>query len=75
LREVVTEIEQEQGGWFGERGAEALQAYVDGGMEPIKFSPDDAEWYINLAYESKWANLKEKVDPDTYAKLRQLLQQ
>ncbi len=43
------------------------------GMELIKFSPEDAKWYVDTANEAKWAEVKTKVSPESYAKLREML--
>jgi len=42
------------------------------GMEFIKLSPEDAEWFVNTCNETKWEEVK-KAAPDSYAKLRKFL--
>jgi len=43
------------------------------GMQFIKFSPADAKYFIDLAYSTSWEVAKEKVSPEMYARLQQLL--
>jgi len=42
------------------------------GVKMIKFSPEDAEWYLNTAKEAKWAELK-KLIPGHYSQFRKML--
>ena len=43
------------------------------GVQFIKFSPADAKYFIDLAYSTSWEVAKEKVSPEMYARLQQLL--
>ena len=49
----------------------AWQTFVDAGIEVIEFSPADAEWFVNLYYESSWDDLIERTG-ETSSKLREL---
>ena len=45
---------------------------ADAGMEFIKFSPADADWFIRTAYRSRWDKMEESK-PEIAPKLRPLL--
>jgi TRAP-type C4-dicarboxylate transport system substrate-binding protein len=42
------------------------------GLQPIKFSPEDAKWYINAAYKGAW-DYQQKRFPEITPKLKELL--
>jgi hypothetical protein len=42
------------------------------GMKVIKFSPEDTQWYIDLAYKEGWDDVIRR-SPDIGPKLKQLL--
>jgi TRAP-type C4-dicarboxylate transport system substrate-binding protein len=48
------------------------QIFQKAGTEFIKFSPSDAEWYINTIYDSMWKDFLEKL-PETGPKLKKML--
>jgi TRAP-type C4-dicarboxylate transport system substrate-binding protein len=48
------------------------KAYLDAGMEFIKFSPADAKRYVQTAYEAEWEYLK-KTYPDVGPKLADMM--
>jgi TRAP-type C4-dicarboxylate transport system substrate-binding protein len=73
IKQVALEIEQEQETYFAEREATARKKMIDSGVKFIKFSQNDAAWYLDKAYGSKWAELQKKLDADSYTKIRQLL--
>jgi TRAP-type transport system periplasmic protein len=52
--------------------AKARQTFREGGVQFIKFSPDDAEWYINSIYDAMW-NAWIKQMPQTVPEFRKLL--
>jgi len=54
------------------KGKEARQSFIDGGSEPITFSPADAKWYRDLAYSAMTDDIKAAVDPATLAKIIEL---
>jgi TRAP-type C4-dicarboxylate transport system substrate-binding protein len=51
---------------------EERQKMIDKGVKMTTFSPEDAKWYVNLADETKWNELK-KDAPDSYVTLRDML--
>ena len=72
LLDVHHEVEAE---WLPKKELlypEAYQKMRDAGMEFIKFSPEDAEYYTNLAYEALWDELMEKY-PDMTPKFRDIM--
>ena len=52
--------------------ARCRQGGLDAGMEYITFSPEDAEWYVQSAYDYAWDQLEIKF-PEDAAKLREYL--
>lgn len=52
--------------------AEERQKMIDKGVKMTTFSPEDARWYVNLANESKWEELKREA-PDLYQPLKAML--
>jgi TRAP-type C4-dicarboxylate transport system substrate-binding protein len=44
----------------------------DQGLTFIKFSPEDAQWYLDMSKEAKWEEVK-KAAPGSYDKLRSML--
>lgn len=51
---------------------EERQAMIAKGVKMTTFSAEDAKWYVNLADESKWDELK-KDSPDSYATLKAMV--
>ncbi len=50
----------------------ARQILKDGGVEFIKFTPEDAKWYLDTAYAAGWEQ-QMKVNPVDAAKAKELL--
>jgi TRAP-type C4-dicarboxylate transport system substrate-binding protein len=73
LATVTKEVEAEQ--YVTQRDQEAghLKKIAEAGMKPITFSAEDANWYVRLAYDSKWAEAKDKLTPQDYDASRKLL--
>lgn len=59
--------------WHDGRVRESRQKMLDEGMEAIKFSPDVAKRYLDLAYDVSWDLLEEEIGPELTVKLRGLL--
>jgi len=57
---------------FVELGDKELQAMQAKGMKFIKFSPEDTQWYVDLAYKAGWDEVIKK-NADLGPKLRKLL--
>jgi TRAP-type C4-dicarboxylate transport system substrate-binding protein len=75
IEQVMIEIEKEQAAFFADAGKKARKIVLDAGGGFIKFSPSDAKWYIDRAYDSKWKALRKTLDAETYAKIRKLLRE
>jgi len=67
------EMEPQFGAFQREQIEKARKFALDKGVEFIKFSTEDEKWYLNTSYESFWRDIKAKVDPETYTKLRGFL--
>lgn len=57
---------------FEELGDKEYKAMQAKGMKVIKFSPEDTNWYIDLAYKAGWDEVFKKA-PEIGPKLRKLL--
>jgi TRAP-type transport system periplasmic protein len=42
------------------------------GVKKIKFSPDEAQKYVSMAYQARWDELSEKVPADVVARLKKM---
>jgi len=73
INQVQYELEPELLDYYAELTAEARKTFLDSGVEFIKFSPEDEEWFLNLAYEAAWKEVETKVSPESYSKLREIL--
>lgn len=67
---VMVEIEPEAADYIDELTAKDWQTILDAGTKKYKFSPADAKWYVDLAYESYWTLVKDNVSPSEYEELR-----
>lgn len=73
ITDITVEFDSEVPAYNVEREEQARQMLLDGGMEFIKFSPEDAERYVDLAYNAQWGEIEKAVTPENYAKLKELL--
>jgi TRAP-type C4-dicarboxylate transport system substrate-binding protein len=39
------------------------QRMIDAGMAPLKWSPEDVEWFAKTAFDASWADTKAKIKP------------
>jgi len=51
---------------FGRDQAAARQKMIDEGMVPVKFSPDDAKWYRDLAFSSFREGVRGLMSPELF---------
>jgi len=58
--------------FFGEKLVIERKSLMDQGAEFIKFSPEDAKWYVEMSKETKWEEVKKKA-PNSYDKLKKML--
>lgn len=73
LLDIVAEVEAQEIDMYAEFDADEQKKMRASGMEFIEFSQKDAQWYTDLAYETKWAKLKPQTSPEMYSRLRQML--
>ncbi len=71
LMDVVIELEPEQRDRDATLDEEWIQALFDAGMEPIEFSPADAKWFTDTAYDSMWEKIL-RVHPVRGPRLKEL---
>ncbi len=71
--QVTREIEEKR--WKEMRAQDVIyfKQFKEYGLEPITFSEEDAKWYLDTAYESKWADAKKRLKKEDYDTLRSLL--
>ncbi len=68
--EAAAKTERELAVHFAEITKEERQKMLDAGMEFVKFSPADAEWYVETAYRAKWAEIL-KTSPEYGPRLKE----
>jgi len=77
LQTLITEefirYENELPAYWDKKFKKERAVYEKQGMKFIKFSPEDAEWYIKTAADAKWEELKKACSPESYRKLREML--
>jgi TRAP-type C4-dicarboxylate transport system substrate-binding protein len=71
IMDIQIEIEGEMEEYFDKLLGDQMQLCLDAGMELIKFSPEDAKYYRDLAYETEWEVNLEKY-PEIAAKMQEL---
>jgi len=72
LARTAREIEPEMMA-YGEKYTKLkLEKAFAAGVKPIVFSPADAKWYLDTAYEAGWAEVQKKC-PQSYEKLKKML--
>jgi TRAP-type C4-dicarboxylate transport system substrate-binding protein len=72
LKEATIKAETKIKAWQDKLKAKQRQLLTDKGVKFIKFSPEDAAWYVKSAYDSAW-EVQQKRFPDVTPKLRELL--
>ena len=72
MRDVIIEAENEIADVYDGFMANDLQTAVDAGVEVIKFSPEDLEWYLNTGYDGGWGKIFERY-PELGPKFKELL--
>jgi len=76
LQELLQKVSFETEMWTFEQisreNAEQRRRAKEAGVEFFKFSEADGEAFVKLAYNAKWEDLKQKVSPENYARLRRL---
>ena len=70
LLETRLELESVWREMYNEEEAFERQRLIDAGMEFYQFSPEDAEWFVNTAFETEWA-FREENWPEVSAKFKE----
>ncbi len=73
MTNVMIELEPEISTFWAENERKAGEELIARGMSPIIFSPEDTKRFRDIGYDGQWAVVKEKVSPEMYTKLRELL--
>ena len=71
--DIIIELEREWGDFFAETGQKGKAKIIEEGVEPIKFSAEDAKWYIDHINEAGWQEVQAVVSPETIARLKEFL--
>lgn len=72
LKEASIKAETQIKAWQDKILADQRKLLADRGVKFIKFSPEDAAWYLKAAYDGAW-EIQQKRFPDVTPKLRELL--
>lgn len=74
VMDIVLEIEAKSAEYFAGIEEKALREIIDDyGVKQISFSPDEAERYVDTAFDASWDKLSEDLDQATISKLRELM--
>jgi TRAP-type C4-dicarboxylate transport system substrate-binding protein len=72
LKGTLLKMAPELGRANNEDELKSRQIFRDAGTQFVKFSPADADWYINTIYDSMWKSFLKKI-PETGPELRKIL--
>jgi len=72
VMEAQMQVERDYPAIYAQYEANERQKLMEAGMEPLTFSPADAEWYVKTAYEAAWAKEIEK-HPEISPELKEWL--
>ncbi len=73
MSEVAIELEPEAEAFLMNEEEKIRQTFLSAGMQLVKFSPEDEEEYLNMAYEARWDRLEGQIGPELTATLREML--
>jgi len=74
ITEAMIEVEKDVTLFFDKEERDAYDEIVKGGVKPVKFSPPEAEKFLNTVYGAFWGAAKGRMSAESYDKLRELLQ-
>ncbi|MFC2003516.1 TRAP transporter substrate-binding protein DctP [Chloroflexota bacterium] len=72
MMDVVEEMEPEVMGVWEQQCREEREKWVTAGVNFIKFTPEDAKWYIDLSWEAGKEEAKQNFRPEHFDKLFEL---
>ena len=53
---------------------QGTQGAIDAGLTLVEFTPDDAAWYTALAASTSWDAVKDRLTPESQAKMKAFLE-
>jgi TRAP-type C4-dicarboxylate transport system substrate-binding protein len=73
MKKATADFEPEMQAYFEDQaGKEWKTIRESGGVEPVEFSPEDSEKFLNLWVDEYWATMEKKV-PNEVEQLKELL--
>lgn len=72
MRDVTLVAEREAHAYYGNLCKVERQKLIEGGMKEINFSPADAKWFRDLAFESRWKDVM-KLNPESGPRMKKML--
>lgn len=74
LDDSIIEVEKEAAAFWAKTVESDWKKLLDAGVTRIEFSPQDAKFYVDLAYSSSWADVMKNIKPqDLGPKLQKML--
>jgi len=73
LTDVQLETEKEMPAVWDKAVAKMREKAISGGAKFIKFPPDVAKWYLDIAYRAGWEYSEEKYPKDLISRFRKLI--
>lgn len=74
ITEAMIDVEKEITPFFAKEESDAYNKIMAAGVKPVKFSPADETKFMNTVYGAFWGAAKGRLSPESYNKLRELLQ-
>ena len=72
ISQVAMEVEAQRWKDLRPQDETYFKEFRGKGMKPVKFSANDAKWFIQTGEDAKWAEAKEKISEQDYAAIRKL---
>jgi TRAP-type C4-dicarboxylate transport system substrate-binding protein len=73
MNEIVIDVEKETVGILKANADEMRKKLQDEGMEVIRFSPSDANRFLDVSLAAQWAVIEKAVDPSVVSKFKAML--
>lgn len=74
ITDAMVDVEKEVTPFFAREESDAHKKILDSGVKPVKFSPAEANKFMNTVYGAFWGAAKGRMSEESYNKLRELLQ-
>ena len=75
LKEVVIEVETEEHDFFLRDASDARRELIDADLEPIEFSPEDAERFLDIINNVTWEEIRAGSTPESFSQLQIIMSQ